>query len=88
MVEWGDPEDFFPVSELLRRELDDDRADLEDIDSGDDDENRERIGHHSHDSEVRTESERADITHIELGGFYIEPEKCDECSDDEHADRR
>ena len=88
VVERGDAKNFFPVSEFLGSELDDDRTDLEDIDSGDDDENRESVRHHCHDSEVGSECERTDIAHIELRGFYVEPEKCDERSDDEHADGR
>lgn len=85
MMERSDSEYFFPVSKLLGRELDDDGTYLEDIDPGYDDENRESIGHHRHDSEVCPEGERAYVAHIETRGFYIEPEKCYERSDDEHA---
>lgn len=57
VVKWGDSEDLFPVSELLGGELDDNRTDLEYVDSGDDNKNRECIGHHSHDSEIGSEGE-------------------------------
>lgn len=88
VMEWGDSEDLFPIPELLGSELNDNRAYLEDIDSRNDKENRKRVGHHSHDTEIGPERERADIAHIELRWFYIEPQECDECSHDEHTDRR
>lgn len=88
MVKRGDSEDFFPVSQFLGSELDDDGADLEDVDTGDNDEDDECIGHHGDDTEIGAECERADVSHIELGGLDIEPEESDEGSDDEHTDSR
>jgi len=87
MVKRGDSEDFFPVSQFLGSELDDDGADLEDVDTGDNDEDDECIGHHGDDTEIGAECERADVPHIELG-LDIEPEESDEGSDDEHTDSR
>ncbi len=87
-MKWSNSEDFFPISEFLRCELNDDRTDLEDVDSGDNNENSECICHHSHDSEIGSERERSYVTHVKLRGFYVEPEKCYECPDDEHANCR
>ena len=88
VVKRSDSEDFFPVSEFFGNNLNDNRTDFENIDSGDNKENRESIGHHRHDSEICAECKRTDIAHIEFSGFYIEPEKCDERSDDEHTNGR
>lgn len=68
--------------------MDNDGANLEDIDTGDYDEDDEGIGHHGDDAEIGAESEGADVTHIKLGGLDVEPEEGDECSDDEHTNSR
>lgn len=88
VMKWGDPKDLFTVPELLGGKLDDNGADLQNIDSGDDEQDRNSIGHKGHNPEVRAECERADIAHVELGGFYVEPEESNERPDDEHTDRR
>ena len=88
MMEWCDSEDLFPVSEFLARYLDDDRDDLEDVDTRDDDEDDESIRHHGKDGESSSERERSDISHIELRWFDIVPQEGDESADDEEADRR
>jgi len=88
MVKRSDAEYFFPISQFLGGELDDDGADLEDVDTGNDDEDDECVGHHGDDTEIGAEGEWADVAHVELGGFDIEPEKGDEGSDDEHTNCR
>lgn len=85
VMERGNPKYFFPLSEFLGSELDDDGTDLENVDSGDNYEDRKSIGHHGHDSEVCSKSERPDVTHVEFGGLDIKPEKGDERSDYEHT---
>lgn len=88
MMEWSDTKNLFAISKLLGGELDDDGADLEDVDTGNDDEDDECVGHHGDDTEIGAECERADVSHIELGGLDIEPEESNEGSDDEHTDSR
>lgn len=86
MMEWGNFKNLLAIPELLGSELDDDGADLEDVDTGDDDEDDEGVGHHGNDTEIGTECERADVAHVELGGLDVEPEEGDEGSDNEHTD--
>lgn len=87
MVEWGDPEDLFSISEFLARDLDDNGDDLENVDSRDDYENDESIRHHRENGESRSERESANVAHIELGRLDVIPEKGDECPDDEETNR-
>lgn len=87
-MERSDAKYLFSVPEFFRSELDNNGTYLEDVDPGDDEKNCERIGHHRHDPEIGAECQGAHITHIEFGGLDIEPQKCDECPDDEHADSR
>lgn len=86
MMEWCNFKNLFAIPEFLGGELDDDGADLEDVDTGDDAEDDECVGHHGDDTEIGAECERADVSHVELSGFDIEPEEGDEGSDDEHTD--
>lgn len=88
MMERRDPEYLFSIAQFFRCDLNNDREDFENIDSRDDYENKECIRHHRDDSEIRPECKGPNIAHIELGGFNIEPEKCDQRSNDNHTERR
>lgn len=88
MMEWCNFKNLLAIPETLGGELDDDGADLEDVDTGDNDEDDECVSHHGDDTEIGAECERTDVPHIELGGLDIEPEESDEGSDDEHTDSR
>ena len=67
---------FFSISVSLREHLDDDWEHLKPEYSARNQEDYERISHHRHDRECRTEWEWSDIAHIEGCRLDIEPEKC------------
>src|SRR5262245_29207369 len=87
MVQRGHPE-HAPARELERRDLDDDRARLDDVDPADQRQEQLRLGEHRQRAERAAERQRAHVAHEHLRGIAVEPQEAERRADERAAEDR
>lgn len=85
-MEWSNTKYFFAISEAFRDELENDRNSLKNEYPSSDEEYQKSVCHTCDDCESCTEREGAHIPHEDSCWSDIEPEKGNECSDDNETE--
>gem|GEM_PF-2488902 len=81
MMKRSDFENFFPISKFFTCKLDYNRQSFKYKQSSNYKQDKNSICKHSHYSQICSEGQASDISHIKLSWFYIEPQKSYNCSD-------